>query len=71
VDTLSRLQFCNSMWCLCMHVCLQVYELLNLTPDASAYIEHNGSLDILRPAVVHIRQHQQGRGVIAVSPRCV
>ena len=49
--------------------CLQVYELLNLTPDARSYVEHNGSLDILRPAVVHMRKYQQGRGVIAVSPR--
>ena len=51
------------------HVLLQVYKLLNLTPDASSYIEHNGSVDILRPAVVHMRKHQQGHGVVAVSPR--
>jgi hypothetical protein len=51
------------------HVLLQVYKLLNLTPDASTYIEHNGSVDILRPAVVHMRKHQHGHGVVAVSPR--
>jgi hypothetical protein len=51
------------------HALLQVYKLLNLTPDASSYIEHNGSVDILRPAVVHMRKHQHGHGVVAVSPR--
>lgn len=49
----------------------QVYELLNLTPDAAKHVEHNGCVDILRPAVVHIRSRQQGKGVVAVSPRYV
>ncbi|KAF6252281.1 hypothetical protein COO60DRAFT_1644178 [Scenedesmus sp. NREL 46B-D3] len=47
----------------------QVYEHLNLTPEAAACTEHNGSLDVLRGAVTHLRDHQQGCGVVAVSPR--
>ncbi|WIA20821.1 hypothetical protein OEZ85_005176 [Tetradesmus obliquus] len=47
----------------------QVYEHLNLTPEAAPLTEHNGSLDVLRGAVMHMRLHQLGCGVVAVSPR--
>ncbi|WIA30035.1 hypothetical protein OEZ86_000130 [Tetradesmus obliquus] len=47
----------------------QVYEHLNLTPEAAPLTEHNGALDVLRGAVMHMRQRQQGCGVVAVSPR--
>jgi hypothetical protein len=53
-----------------LHCALQVYKHLNLTLEAASLTEHNGSLDVLRGAVMHMRQRQQGCGVVAVSPRC-
>jgi len=54
------------------HPCPQVYEHLGLNAEqASPYVEHNGSLDMLRAVVMYLRRQQQGWGVVAVSPRCV
>jgi hypothetical protein len=47
-----------------------VYSFLGLNAEEAAlYVEHNGSLDMLRAVVVYIRRCQQGYGVVAVSPR--
>jgi hypothetical protein len=48
----------------------QVYECLGLNAEqAAAYVEHNGSLDMLRCVVSYLRRAQAGHGVVAVSPR--
>lgn len=48
----------------------KVYEYLGLNAEQAApYVEHNGSLDMLRAVVMYFRRMQQGYGVVAVSPR--
>lgn len=66
---------CRAAWAVltCLPLpcrCRQVYEHLCLNAEqVERYAEYNGSFDILRAVVMFLHQHQQGYGVVAVSPR--